>query len=49
MKKLDRGFALTWLGHSTFKLTTRSGKVVLIDPWVEGNPATPRDVPSGDG
>jgi L-ascorbate metabolism protein UlaG (beta-lactamase superfamily) len=48
MKKLDRGFALTWLGHNTFKLTTRSGKVVLIDPWVEGNPATPRDAKTFD-
>ncbi|HEY2954693.1 MAG TPA: metal-dependent hydrolase [Candidatus Eisenbacteria bacterium] len=41
MKKLDRGFSLTWLGHNTFRLTTRSGHVVLLDPWVEGNPACP--------
>ena len=38
---LGRSFSLTWLGHSTFKLTTGSGKVILIDPWVQGNPACP--------
>jgi L-ascorbate metabolism protein UlaG (beta-lactamase superfamily) len=32
---------LTWLGHGTFLVTTPDGKVVLIDPWVEGNPACP--------
>ena len=42
MKKLDRGFTLTWLGHNTFKLSTGDGKVVLLDPWVEGNPACPK-------
>lgn len=25
---------LTWYGHSAFKLTTPSGKVLLIDPWI---------------
>jgi L-ascorbate metabolism protein UlaG (beta-lactamase superfamily) len=29
---------LTWYGHAAFKLTTPSGKVVLIDPWIT-NPA----------
>jgi L-ascorbate metabolism protein UlaG (beta-lactamase superfamily) len=36
-----RGNKLTWLGHATFKITTPSGKVVLVDPWVTGNPACP--------
>jgi L-ascorbate metabolism protein UlaG (beta-lactamase superfamily) len=36
-----RGNKLTWLGHSTFRITTPSGKVILIDPWVGGNPACP--------
>jgi len=36
-----RGNRLTWLGHSTFKITTPSGSVVLVDPWVTGNPACP--------
>jgi L-ascorbate metabolism protein UlaG (beta-lactamase superfamily) len=43
MTRLDRGFTLTWLGHATFRLVTRGGSVVLIDPWVEGNPACPKD------
>ncbi len=32
---------ITWLGHGTFHVTTPGGKVVLIDPWVDGNPACP--------
>jgi L-ascorbate metabolism protein UlaG (beta-lactamase superfamily) len=34
-------YYLTWLGHATFLLNTPGGKKVLIDPWVEGNPACP--------
>jgi L-ascorbate metabolism protein UlaG (beta-lactamase superfamily) len=43
MPSLNRGFALTWLGHNTFKLITRGAKIVLMDPWVENNPACPRE------
>lgn len=32
---------LIWMGHSTFKLVTPEGVVMLIDPWVMGNPACP--------
>ncbi len=38
-----QGAKLTWLGHATFKLETPGGKVVLIDPWVDGNPSCPED------
>jgi L-ascorbate metabolism protein UlaG (beta-lactamase superfamily) len=31
---------LLWYGQSAYKLTTPSGKVLLIDPWLE-NPANP--------
>ena len=41
MKVWNRGFRLTWLGHSAFELVTKSGKVVLFDPWLTGNPKTP--------
>lgn len=41
MKVFGRGFRLTWLGHSAFELVTKSGKVVLFDPWLTGNPRTP--------
>lgn len=45
---LGRSFSLTYLGHATFKLTTGSGKVVLIDPWVMNNPACPDPLKSFD-
>ncbi|HKV26878.1 MAG TPA: metal-dependent hydrolase [Candidatus Acidoferrales bacterium] len=36
-----QGNKLTWLGHATFKITTHSGKVIMVDPWVFGNPSCP--------
>lgn len=30
-----------WLGQSTFRITTPSGKVIVTDPWLRTNPATP--------
>jgi L-ascorbate metabolism protein UlaG (beta-lactamase superfamily) len=36
-----RGNQLQWLGHSTFRITTPSGKVIVVDPWVQSNPACP--------
>jgi L-ascorbate metabolism protein UlaG (beta-lactamase superfamily) len=45
---LNRGFALTWLGHNSFKLVSRGAKTVLLDPWVEGNPACPRELKTFD-
>ncbi len=36
-----RGNKLTWLGHSAFRIITPSGKVVVIDPWVQSNPMCP--------
>jgi L-ascorbate metabolism protein UlaG (beta-lactamase superfamily) len=32
---------LLWLGQSAFRLTTPSGKVIVIDPWLRTNPLTP--------
>ena len=32
---------ITWLGHSTFLITTPEGKKVLVDPFVESNPSCP--------
>jgi L-ascorbate metabolism protein UlaG (beta-lactamase superfamily) len=31
----------TWLGHGTFLLQAPSGPTILIDPWIETNPACP--------
>jgi len=32
---------ITWLGHSTFQLRLETGEVLVLDPWLEGNPAYP--------
>lgn len=32
---------LRWLGHASWELTTAGGKVILLDPWVNGNPKAP--------
>src|SRR5215470_6228072 len=34
---------ITWLGHGTYKIRLESGEVVLVDPWLEGNPSYPKD------
>lgn len=41
MAGLNKGFQLTYMGHSTFKLKTPGGKNIIIDPWVMNNPACP--------
>jgi len=35
------GIKLTWLGHATFRMETPGGKILLVDPWVMGNPMCP--------
>ncbi|MGI8990702.1 MAG: metal-dependent hydrolase [Bryobacteraceae bacterium] len=32
---------ITWLGHGTFQLVLPTGETVILDPWIEGNPAYP--------
>jgi L-ascorbate metabolism protein UlaG (beta-lactamase superfamily) len=32
---------ITWLGHGTFHFRLDSGEVVVLDPWIGGNPAYP--------
>jgi L-ascorbate metabolism protein UlaG (beta-lactamase superfamily) len=36
-----KGNKITYFGHSTFSLTTASGQVALIDPFVMSNPVCP--------
>jgi L-ascorbate metabolism protein UlaG (beta-lactamase superfamily) len=36
-----RGITLTWLGHSTFKIRSADGKILLVDPWLASNPKCP--------
>ncbi len=38
---MPREVGVTWLGHAAFKITSQKGKVILIDPWIEGNPECP--------
>lgn len=46
MGKLNKDFELTFMGHATFMLKTPGGKTVLIDPWVQNNPACPEELKS---
>jgi L-ascorbate metabolism protein UlaG (beta-lactamase superfamily) len=32
---------ITWLGHGTFQFRLDSGEVMVMDPWVDGNPMYP--------
>jgi len=29
---------IKWLGHACFQIISAQGKVIIIDPWLEGNP-----------
>lgn len=41
MGAIGRDTKITWYGHATFLIVTPGGKRVMIDPWVQGNPACP--------
>jgi L-ascorbate metabolism protein UlaG (beta-lactamase superfamily) len=32
---------VTWLGHGSFHFRLASGEVIVMDPWLEGNPSFP--------
>lgn len=32
---------ITWLGHGTFQLELETGEIVVLDPWIDGNPSYP--------
>jgi len=38
----DEPMQLTWLGHASFRMEI-GNEVLLIDPWLEGNPVFPED------
>lgn len=42
MAEIDRP-RFTWLGHATVRCDLPGGGVMVIDPWVAGNPACPAD------
>ena len=35
---------LKYFSHSAFQITTDSGKIILIDPFLTGNPTAPTPV-----
>ncbi|HEY5684308.1 MAG TPA: metal-dependent hydrolase [Acidimicrobiia bacterium] len=35
------GLEVTWLGHASVRVRMGDGTTLLIDPWLEGNPACP--------
>ena len=39
----DGRLAITWLGHGTFLLTSPGGIRIVIDPWLQDNPACPAE------
>jgi L-ascorbate metabolism protein UlaG (beta-lactamase superfamily) len=43
-----RGNKLMWFGHAAFRITTPTGKVVVIDPWVQSNPMCPEPLKKFD-
>jgi L-ascorbate metabolism protein UlaG (beta-lactamase superfamily) len=32
---------ITWLGHGTYQMRLETGEVILVDPWIDGNPSYP--------
>ena len=40
----NRRPSFLFLGHSTIHCTLSSGEVILIDPWVDQNPACPKEL-----
>lgn len=36
-----QGVEVTWLGHATIRLRLNDATVILIDPWLRGNPSCP--------
>lgn len=39
---------LLWYSQAAFKLTTQTGKVIMIDPWIMGAPLTPPELKNLD-
>jgi L-ascorbate metabolism protein UlaG (beta-lactamase superfamily) len=43
MTTIGRNTTITWLGHGTFHIVTPGGKRLLIDSWLDSNPACPEE------
>ena len=42
------GVQITWFGHATFRIISPQGKIILIDPWTQHNPACPKNLKKVD-
>lgn len=40
----EQSVMINWLGHATTRLTSVSGKLILIDPFLQQNPAVPENM-----
>lgn len=38
---MTKDLKITWLGHASFLVETPSGRTIVVDPWLEGNPRCP--------
>jgi L-ascorbate metabolism protein UlaG (beta-lactamase superfamily) len=41
MSTIGKNVTITWVGHATFHIRTPEGRGILIDAWVDTNPACP--------
>jgi L-ascorbate metabolism protein UlaG (beta-lactamase superfamily) len=37
----EHDLTITWLGHAATRIDVSDGRVILIDPFIQGNPSTP--------
>ncbi len=44
MEEMLGGNRITYMGHSTFRITTPGGEQILIDPFLTDNPQIPEDL-----
>lgn len=39
-----KGAQITWFGHATYVVRTPGGRRIMLDPWIQGNPACPESL-----
>lgn len=44
MAKIGKNVKITWYGHGTFLYETPEGKRIMVDAWVQNNPACPENM-----
>jgi L-ascorbate metabolism protein UlaG (beta-lactamase superfamily) len=46
--QIGKDTKITWYGHATFLYETPGGKRIMVDPWVQNNPACPDNLKQVD-